>query len=124
MAERYECTVDGLSGYVELGDVWSYAELRQVDSLDDDDLMAFVGRKMIAVDLRTVDGDSISTPDAFTQHWQELDMRLFNWILAVSIQERARVGSLGETILRASLKSYVEAQVTGMTNADPDKSTT
>jgi hypothetical protein len=63
MPQRYDCTVDGLSGYVEFGDVWSYAELRQVDSLNDADLMAFVGRKMIAVDLRTVDGDSVSTPD-------------------------------------------------------------
>ena len=44
MPQRYDCTVDGLSGYVELGDVWSYAELRQVDSLGDADLMAFVGR--------------------------------------------------------------------------------
>ena len=124
MPQRYDCTVDGLSGYVELGDVWSYAELRQVDSLGDADLMAFVGRKMIAVDLRTVDGDSISTPDDFTQRWQELDVRMFNWILAVSVQERARVGSLGETILRASLESYVRAQVTETTNADQGKSTT
>lgn len=124
MPQRYDCTVDGLSGYVELGDVWSYAELRQVDSLGDADLMAFVGRKMIAVDLRTVDGDSISTPDDFAQRWQELDVRMFNWILAVSVQERARVGSLGETILRASLESYVRAQVTETTNAGQDKSTT
>ena len=124
MPQRYNVDVEGLTGHVEFGDVWSYAELRQVDALDDADLMAFVGRKMIAVDLRTVDGDSISTANDFTQRWQELDVRLFNWILAVSVQERARVGSLGETILRASLKSYVEAQAAGTTNADPDKSTT
>jgi hypothetical protein len=42
----------------------------------------------------------------------------------LSVQERARVGSLGETILRASLKSYVEAQAAGTTNADQGKSTT
>lgn len=121
MPHRYDCDVDGLSGYVELGDTWSYAELRHVDSLNDADLMAFIARKTIAVSLPTVDGDSISTPTALAEHWQEMDMRLYNWILSVSIQERSRIGALGETILQASLKSFVVAQTTKATLADRDK---
>jgi hypothetical protein len=121
MPQRYNVDVEGLTGHVEFGDVWSYAELRQVDALNDADLMAFVGRKMIAVDLRTVDGDSVSTPEAFVEHWQAMDSRLFNWLLAISVQERGRIGSLGETILRASLKSYVETQATKATTVDTAK---
>lgn len=120
MTKRYDCDVDGLTGFVEFGDVWSYAEMRQVDSLNDADLMAFIARKVIAVDLPTVGGDSISKPEDFAR-WQEMDMRLYNWLLSVSIQERSRIGNLGESVLRASLKSYVEAQTTKATTASQDK---
>jgi hypothetical protein len=83
--------------------------------------MAFLARKMIAVDLPTVGGDSISAPEAFAENWQAMDSRLFNWLLAISVQERGRIGSLGETILRASLKSYVETQATKATTVDTAK---
>ena len=122
MSQRYDVPDDLPAGYVEFGDAWSYAELRQVDSLNDADLMAFIARKIIAVDLPTVGGDSISAPDAFADRWQELDTRLFHWLLSVSIRERERIGLLGEATLRASLKSFVENQAaTKATNAEQDK---
>jgi len=122
MPQRYDVPDDLPAGFVEFGDSWSYAELRQVDSLDDAGLMAFVARKIIAVDLPTVGGDSVSTSDAFADRWQELDARLFQWLLSVSIRERERIGQLGESTLRASLKSYVESQATTKaTNAEQGK---
>lgn len=122
MPLRYNVPDDLPAGYVEFGDAWSYAELRQVDSLNDADLMAFVARKIIAVDLPTVGGDSISSAGVFADRWQELDTRLFHWLLSVSIQERERIGLLGEATLRSSLKSYVENQATTKaTNAEQGK---
>jgi hypothetical protein len=122
MSQRYDVPDDLPAGYVEFGDAWSYAELRQVDSLNDADLMAFIARKIIAVDLPTVGGDSISAPGEFADRWQELDARLFHWLLSVSIRERERIGQLGEATLRASLKSYVENQATTKaTNAEQGK---
>lgn len=122
MPQRYDAPDDLAAGYVEFGDAWSYAELRRVDSLNDADLMAFIARKMIAVELPTVDGDFLSTPDAFADRWQEMDARLFHWLLSVSIRERERIGLLGEAILRASLKSFVESQAaTKATNAEQGK---
>ncbi len=121
MPQRYNVDIDGLTGFVELGDVWSYGELRQVDGSNDADLMTFISRKMIAVELPTVGGNSISSEDAFTERWQEMDMRLYNWMLSVTIQERSRIGALGEAILQESLKSFVAAAVTKATPASQDK---
>jgi hypothetical protein len=122
MPQRYDVPDDLPAGFVEFGDSWSYAELRQIDSLNDADLMAFIARKIIAVELPTVSGDSLSAPAAFADKWQDLDARLFHWLLSVSIRERERIGQLGEATLRASLKSYVEGQATTKaTNAEQGK---
>ena len=120
MPQRYEINIDNVAFFVEFSDAWSYTELRNVDKLNDAELMAFLAKKMIAVDL-PVDGDSLSTPERFAQEWESLDVRAYNWIVSVSIQERSRIGRLGETILRESLRSFVETQTTAETLADQDK---
>ena len=123
MPEKYSIALDdsGITGSVEFGDSWTYAEMRQIDTLPDAALMEFLASKMTAVSLPASDGVVISSAEEFLARWQSMDVRLFHWLVAVSIKERGRIGSLGETMLREFLKSYVEAQTTTATPADPSK---
>jgi len=113
MPERYEYS-DG--GWIEFSDSWTYAEHRDVDTLNDAELMRFLATKIVAVELTGITGQQ-----AFTEGWESLDLRIFNWLLSVSILERSRIGKLGESMLRSSLESFVKAQTKGTTEANPDK---
>ena len=113
MPERYEYSE---GGWIEFGDSWTYAEHRDVDTLNDAKLMDFLATKIVAVDLA-----GLSSREGFTDGWESLDLRLFNWLLSVSILERSRIGKLGESTLRSSLESFVKAQTKVTTEATPDK---
>ena len=112
MPQRYDISFDGnITAAVEFCDSWTYAELREVDSLNDAELMGFIAGKMTMVDI-PADGGMIASAADFANRWQDIDNRFFNWLLSVSIQERTRIGAVGETMLRESLASYVRAQAT------------
>jgi hypothetical protein len=113
MPERY-VLID--SGWIELGDSWTYAEHRDVDTLNDAELMRFLATKIVAVEL-----GGITSQQAFTEGWESLDLRIFNWLLSVSILERSRIGKLGESTLRSSLESFAKALAKVTTEATPDK---
>jgi len=112
MPERYEHE----DGWIELSDSWTYAEHRDVDTLNDAELMRFLATKIVAVELA-----GVTSQQTFTDGWESLDLRIFNWLLSVSILERSRIGKLGESTLRSSLESFVKAQAKVTTEANPDK---
>jgi hypothetical protein len=88
--------------WIEVSEVWSRGELRDYTSLKGDAFVALWRRKVTAVNLVTVGGETIDEPGAVHDRLDDLDLRLLGFITAAPLEATSHLLVLGETNRRLS----------------------
>lgn len=113
---RFECDDAEFKGcYLELSEKWTLGERNRFFSVTSqgDEYLALLRSKTTALRLVDVAGNVLDTPDVLTlEGLEDIDARLFDWLIQVVPIMIVKVGALGEPLRRRLWDTYGPAKRT------------